>query len=943
MYPQHQHQQQYSTHLPPSPSRPYPHHEGANGTPLPSLPPLPTSSLSSSPPQALPSVPPRPVFYVPSSRPSSSINQQAQQQQQTSSSTSTRFPSPSASFHVTPPQPQPYVSSQPEPEHEPLLQNQQQHPFSPTNEHPASSSVVDSLISPRYQQRELPRPQRKAPTLPTTTATTPTASPTKSHTQTQAPAPASSVASRALLFSSPASGPTISHSQSTRLPSPSSAQQQRAPLGNARGGRGLGGAAGGGGRGRGDRGRGEGGRGGMGRGEAAKPSGSYIVPRQAAATFSGRGIGGGRGVRRGGRGGVLASQPLPTITQQEGGENNAPKSILKARAKPLPPAPVAGQPHASRRQQRKSAERRQTWTPQQASSFDQRAAVRRVRALHDYQKVEDREISLRAGEILLMQGEECGGWAKGVSEEEGQEKCGWFPFAFVEVLEEGSEEGNEKTEGVGIRGRGGERGIGARGRGLATRGKGGVNGNLVDEQRQRRLREEQEENKRKAEEEAEKKLKEAEETEKRRKAKEAEEEMLRQKKEEQHKQKEEEEAKQKQQSSEHQQFARALYDFTDIRSDVELPLQKGDIIALWQCDPQQEWWEGEIISSASGEIESSKNGLFPASYVEKCSPPQQTSPRDKPSPRSSSSVPASSPRQQTASSPRQQQESCLVANMHTLDFGGGLDHKGKKEKKEKKEKKQKKEKKDDDFVIIQRRDPAKDNNSNEPKEAVSSPTSSSSSVPTVVGGVTSGGLSSVPKLEKVTKLDNVKLVVIGDGAVGKTCLLISYTEDRFDSQYVPTVFDNMSTGVEIEGQIINVNLWDTAGQETYDRLRILSYPDTDCFLLCFSLVSRASFNNILSKWYPEISHNCPSARRLLVGTKMDLRGTKPEEEPTTAEIEEMVRKIEAEGFVECSALTQQGVKEVFDTAIRYVIAKPDPHRKGGGANHHKKDKKCILC
>ena len=91
-------------------------------------------------------------------------------------------------------------------------------------------------------------------------------------------------------------------------------------------------------------------------------------------------------------------------------------------------------------------------------------------------------------------------------------------------------------------------------------------------------------------------------------------------------------------------------------------------------------------------------------------------------------------------------------------------------------------------------------------------------------------MSGEEELAKSSSKINLKIVAIGDGAVGKTSLLMSYSNNRFPRDYVPTVFDNFSRDVLVDEQEVQMNLWDTAGQEHYDRLRPLAYSNTDVFL-----------------------------------------------------------------------------------------------------------------
>jgi cell division control protein 42 len=180
-------------------------------------------------------------------------------------------------------------------------------------------------------------------------------------------------------------------------------------------------------------------------------------------------------------------------------------------------------------------------------------------------------------------------------------------------------------------------------------------------------------------------------------------------------------------------------------------------------------------------------------------------------------------------------------------------------------------------------------------------------------------------------MQTIKCVVVGDGAVGKTCLLISYTTNNFPEDYVPTVFDNYAVTVMIGEEPYTLGLFDTAGQEDYDRLRPLSYPQTDVFLVCFSVVNPSSFENIKEKWIPEIRHHCPTVPCLIVGTQIDLRDNAAEKEKLSKrkqkpiefeQGEKLAKEMNAVKYVECSARNSEGLKNVFDEAIIAALEPP---------------------
>lgn len=179
-----------------------------------------------------------------------------------------------------------------------------------------------------------------------------------------------------------------------------------------------------------------------------------------------------------------------------------------------------------------------------------------------------------------------------------------------------------------------------------------------------------------------------------------------------------------------------------------------------------------------------------------------------------------------------------------------------------------------------------------------------------------------------------KLVLLGDGACGKTSLLNVFTRGYFPTVYEPTVFENYVHDIYIDNTHVELSLWDTAGQEEFDRLRSLSYDDTHAIMLCFSVDSPDSLENVETKWVGEIAENCPGVKLVLVALKCDLRkrgadgeegdGDDDDSQPEKPMINydeglKVAEKIKALRYLECSAMKNRGVNEAFTEAARVAL------------------------
>ncbi|XP_010875870.1 rho-related GTP-binding protein RhoF [Esox lucius] len=205
------------------------------------------------------------------------------------------------------------------------------------------------------------------------------------------------------------------------------------------------------------------------------------------------------------------------------------------------------------------------------------------------------------------------------------------------------------------------------------------------------------------------------------------------------------------------------------------------------------------------------------------------------------------------------------------------------------------------------------------------------------GTVTSNG--------STKKGEELKIVIVGDGGCGKTSLLMVYAKGDFPEKYAPSVFEKYVTTVTYGGKEIRLNLYDTAGQDDYDRLRPLSYQNANLVLICYDVTNPTSFENVLIKWYPEVNHFCRDVPVILIGCKTDLRKDKErtrklkamDQAPITyTQGEETRQHMSSELYLECSAKYRENVEDIFREATKKALAFS---RK---ARHRTKKKHCVV-
>lgn len=211
----------------------------------------------------------------------------------------------------------------------------------------------------------------------------------------------------------------------------------------------------------------------------------------------------------------------------------------------------------------------------------------------------------------------------------------------------------------------------------------------------------------------------------------------------------------------------------------------------------------------------------------------------------------------------------------------------------------------------------------------------------------------------------VKVTIVGDSGVGKTCLLMTFANNKFPDEDIccQSLFENSKGTVRVgsegsfevpvtmeteDGQI-ELGLTDTIGTDNYRALREVFAAHSDIFLVCFSVTDPQTLENVKHNWLDEIRDLTPGAPFILVGTKTDLRendeimgalkvrGTEP---VSLLQGIKLAKRLGAKEYVECSALNMVGVKGVFQTVV--MTTDPDQSKQKAQAKRKSGNYSCIL-
>ncbi|KAL5481783.1 hypothetical protein EMCRGX_G022023 [Ephydatia muelleri] len=186
----------------------------------------------------------------------------------------------------------------------------------------------------------------------------------------------------------------------------------------------------------------------------------------------------------------------------------------------------------------------------------------------------------------------------------------------------------------------------------------------------------------------------------------------------------------------------------------------------------------------------------------------------------------------------------------------------------------------------------------------------------------------------VEMVQNYKLVVLGEGGVGKSAITIQFTSSVFAADYDPTIEDAYRIDAEIDGETVGLDILDTAGQEVFSAVRDRYMRDGEGFLLVYSLTERSTFVPMpkISEQIKRVKDTDKPVPMVLVGNKSDMADKR---EVPAGEGEQLARQLKCP-FFETSAKLRSNVEECFHELVRQIkrlqqeSTKDKPEKPSGG-------------